>query len=178
MICNRLKECVEECFAGCAPSECVNRKSDCIQSCDKRSQVTCIEKNKRYTYLNTRGVDVVNYHMDGGVIKQDRAVPQGTVKCDHVIVVRDERPTAIFVELKGTDVIHALEQIRATIQRECALVNVCAKIYARIVMMSSAPKIQTTREYMELYKLILRSGGGNIKLGTLRLEERDTELIG
>ena len=177
MICNKLRECVGAHFSGeSALWDCPNGEGNCIQSFDKRNRITCGENGKRYTYVNTRGLDVLNYRMDGGVIKQDGTVPQGTVKCDHVIVVKDASPLAVFVELKGTDVSHALEQISETMKRESALVKSSARVYARIVMTGSVPKIQTTKAYKDLYQFILRMGGGNIKMRTFDFAELDTDL--
>lgn len=174
MICNKLKECVDAQFAGTSIT-CVNEEELCIASFDKRPQVKCEEKGKKYIYCNTKELEVINYNMDGGVIKTDRSVPPGTQKCDNVIVTKENPQNAIFVELKGEDVKHAFEQLLATVGRERALVKACGKIYARIVMTCATPRIQTLKEYKDLQKIVL-SKGGNIKLHTRQCVEKDTDL--
>lgn len=176
MICNKLKDCVDAHFMGCADGiSCVNDETLCIESFDKRPQVKCEEKGKKYIYLNTKALEVMNYHMDGGVIKPDKTVPPMTQKCDNVIVAKNNPQNAIFVELKGEDVTHALEQLLATVLRESELVKACGRLYARIIMTCAAPRIQTTKEYKALQKIIL-SKGGNIKLHTRQCVEKDTDL--
>ena len=70
---------------------------------------------------------------------------------------------------------HALKQLQATIHREAELVRSCGKVYARIVLASAVPKLQTTKEYVDVQKLVLRKGG-NIKTRSLNFEEKDTDL--
>ena len=176
MICNKLKDCVEAHFTGCADGiSCVNDETLCIESFDKRPQVKCEEKGKKYIYHNTKSLEVINYQMDGGVIKPDNTVSPMTQRCDNVIVAKDNSQNAIFVELKGEDVPHALEQLLGTVLRENELVKVCERIYARIIMTCAVPRIQTTKEYKVLQKIIL-SKGGNIKLHTRQWVEKDTDL--
>lgn len=176
MICNKLKDCVDSHFAEPAFSiPCMNVGAECIEFCDTRSQVKCEERGKRYILKNTKACRVIKFHMDGGVIKQDAAVPGGTLKCDNVIAIKDDVQKAIFVELKGENVAHALKQLLATLEREKELVKSCGKVYVRIVLASAVPKLQTTKEYISLQKLVLQKGG-NIKTHSINFEEKDTEL--
>ncbi len=176
MICNKLKDCVDANFAEPASSIiCMNVGTECIEFCDNRSQVKCEEKGKRYVLKNTRACRVIKFYMDGGVIRQDAKVPPGTLKCDNVIVLKDALRKAIFIELKGENVAHALKQLLATLEREKELVNSCGKVYVRIVLACAVPKLQTTKEYIRLQKLVLQKGG-NIKTHSINFEEKDTEL--
>lgn len=83
------------------------------QSLSKRKVLSTSEEGKRYL-LDVAGVkDSVLYQVDGVIIKEGG-------KCDKLILVHTgddgakEQWTEIFVELKGTDVRHALEQLIAS----------------------------------------------------------------
>ncbi len=69
MICNKLKDCTIEQFAGKTVSKCVNGNVKCVESSDKRSNVKCEERKKKYILENTAKNQVISYRMDGGIIR-------------------------------------------------------------------------------------------------------------
>lgn len=80
--------------------------------CDKR-QKRIVSKEKRSSHIavNKNGQLVRQYLIDGDVIKDKHVI-----KCDY-LVLNDEKKTAYFIELKGSKVLHAIEQIEETAKR-------------------------------------------------------------
>ncbi len=79
MICNNLKECINEQLSGVHLGECDNKnKNTCIESSNSRSAVKCEEHSKKYVYENSKRNHVILYNMDGGIIVEDRTVPPNT----------------------------------------------------------------------------------------------------
>ncbi len=85
------------------------------QNLQFRSKVAVCEKGKRYALVTTEDQDSVVYAVDGYVVKEGQ-------RCDKLLIVRrtpegqvPENWSEIFVELKGTDIEHAVAQLRATL---------------------------------------------------------------
>lgn len=69
------------------------------------------EHGVKYVMEFNPPVDCVAYTVDGNIIKGT-----GTDKCDKLIFAKSvKRLVSIFVELKGSDVAHAVKQLEATI---------------------------------------------------------------
>jgi len=80
--------------------------------CDKRQKrIVSKEKRSSHTAVNKNGQLVRQYLIDGDVIKDKHVI-----KCDY-LVLNDEKKTAYFIELKGSKVVHAIEQIEETAKR-------------------------------------------------------------
>lgn len=112
-----------------------DRKSECLVYCDKRRKAVCEEKGKRYELVNDKGCLVALRHVDGGMISNE----DGIQKCDYLYTVAEgEQSTAIFVELKGKDIPHAVSQIRASV--ESYKDRLASRIFARIIC-KSVPRL-------------------------------------
>ena len=77
-----------------------------------RKTVVTQELGKKYTLEITNGYPSTVFQVDGVIIKTGR-------KCDKLVLVKtketpSEEWTQIFVELKGHDAIHGMEQLLAT----------------------------------------------------------------
>ena len=69
------------------------------------------EENKRkINFLNPNRHTYKKIQVDGGAIKDTKIS-----KCDNLLVSDDEREER-YVELKGTDVLHAIDQLETTIR--------------------------------------------------------------
>ena len=80
--------------------------------CDKRQKrIVSKEKRSNHTAVNEKRQLVRQYLIDGDVI-EDKHV----IKCDY-LVLNDEKKAAYFIELKGSKVVHAIEQIEETAKR-------------------------------------------------------------
>lgn len=84
------------------------------QGLSARKILTTIEKGKRYALQIANGKESVLYQVDGNIVTTGD-------KCDKLVLVKlssqPEQWAEIFVELKGSDVGHALTQLIETIKR-------------------------------------------------------------
>jgi hypothetical protein len=76
-----------------------------------REKVVCKEGHTTITFLNKSRITIAKIHIDGGVIKS-----QNCLKCDYLLLCEKERLLAVFVELKGNKVMHAIDQLEATFE--------------------------------------------------------------
>ena len=176
MICGKLEECVSKELSGKHLSHCDNPRADCIESSDARPKVKCEEKGKSYILENTAKKHVIHYHVDDGIIVPDKSVPEGTGKCDHLYIIKDEKPTAVLIELKGTSSEKALHQLDSTLTLYRDFFKKCSKVYARAVVVSAVPNIGATPSYTNLARHLKSIGVGNIKIGERQFTEEDTKL--
>ncbi len=129
MICEKLYECCENSRFAC------ENKKNCIVYRDFRKEAVCGEKKKRYNLINDGGNLITLFHMDGGIIRDDTDVQ----RCDFVYAIDDQNcPTAIFVELKGKDINHAVRQLKSSIDMYGTKLK--RRICARIIC-SSVPRM-------------------------------------
>lgn len=78
----------------------------------RRKCISISENNVRYTAEVIGGRDSAAYQIDGCVIAGNE------LKCDKLVLSVDAAAdcgTAVFVELKGRDVAHAIKQLEATL---------------------------------------------------------------
>ena len=86
--------------------------ADCVESCDCRSKIICEENKIKYIAHNPNEKCVYKIKVDGGLIKEK-------VRCDWAVAVvsnEDSLEEIFLVELKGSDIDHAFEQITVTIE--------------------------------------------------------------
>jgi len=80
-------------------------------ACDKyQSVVKSSEKGKTHYLENKSGFPVYQFHIDGGVI-QDK----DSRKCDFIVEAEMNRLVAYLIELKGSHIPEAIEQIESTV---------------------------------------------------------------
>lgn len=165
MICERLRECCDNERFVCADKE------KCIFYRDFRRQAVCTEKKKRYNLVNDKNNQVALFHMDGGIIRDEPSVQ----RCDFLYVVYDQDcPTAIFVELKGSDISHAVRQLKASIDRygEILKRRVCARIIC-----SSVPRLYNDPIVKNLKRELTRQyQGGNLIIFEKSRDERYSDV--
>ena len=116
-----------------------------IKSHDQRKIVVLKEpkESREYRLKNKSAKELVVYHVDGGVVSSN-----DVLKCDYGIYTEDN--VLFFVELKGSDYIHALDQMNSTINLliEKPQIKV-ARLNTRIVLSKvSVPAILPTQEKM------------------------------
>lgn len=176
MICDKLGECVEKQVIKQPMVSCANSSAECIESSDNRTNVKCEEKGKKYILENTAKKHVIAYKMDGGIILQDKTVPQGVCKCDNLYVINGQDRDAILIELKGVDIAQSLKQIDGTLKQYKEFFSRFAHVYGRVVISASTPNIRTNPKYVNLEKRIRNTYKGNIKIAKVQFKEKDTEL--
>lgn len=165
MICNMLKECIENRDCNC------ERRHTCVEFSDKRPMATCAEKGKRYNLVNDKNCLITQYHVDGGLVYDDK-VEQ---RCDYLYVVHDTTEiTAILVELKGKDIKHAVEQLEKSANRFGR--SISGRMFGRIVC-SAVPRLYNDPAVKNLEKIFRKCNGGNLVLASSQnYEEKYSKL--
>lgn len=163
MECNR-KVCFKE-LIDKTPIRSSSCNRDCLISFDDRKNISISENRKKYLLHNDLSNYIAVFHVDGAMV-QDK----NTIKCDN-LVLDTTGMKAIFVELKGTDLAHALQQIKQTIDMMKEDIHNCNK-YARIVTSNrtNVPNIRANPEYIKLYKK------ANVKVSANLIEEKISNL--
>ena len=174
MICNRLELCVSDCEVNDSIAVCCNKINKCIQSNDNRSKVKCEENKMVYQYENEDREKILCLRMDGGIIVEDATVPSGTKKCDYVIYVYNDK-IVILVELKGTDIATALEQIDNSLTLFESFYKKSKNVYARIVPACSQPMLLSNPKYVKVHNK-LKKLNGNILIKERFLSEAKNDL--
>jgi len=153
MECNSFKLCINS-LEKSDKKEATCSLSECLKSYDKRNKVVVEENRKKYELINHNSDRIANFHVDGGMISSN-----STIKCDNLLVDIDAK-VAIFIELKGIDLKHALEQVDAMVTRLSPdLQNY--RISARIITSNrtNVPNIKTCPQYIALNRKILTNRG-------------------
>lgn len=79
--------------------------------CEKHQKIIVSEENKRKHVANNDDENLVHqFKIDGGIVPASSSMS----RCDY-LVINLEKKNAYPIELKGTDVKHAVDQIRSTI---------------------------------------------------------------
>lgn len=79
----------------------------CIEE-TQNVRIVCAERRSKITFVNEKGKNIKKVKVDGCAITSG-------VRCDYLIV--DETNYEFFVELKGSNVKHACDQLRETINK-------------------------------------------------------------
>ncbi|MEZ2228282.1 MAG: hypothetical protein ACBR50_18660 [Microcoleus sp.] len=75
--------------------------------CDKKNVLQ--ENKSKITFLNPNQDKILTIKVDGCVISDNE-----TLRCDYALIPSDE--VEIYVELKGSDIVHAVAQLESTIR--------------------------------------------------------------
>ncbi len=140
------------------------------QPLQQRSTVSLSEKGKTYKVDVRNGAKSIVFQVDGYVITAG-------LKCDKFLAATTNTDSrAIFVELKGTDISHAIDQLEATINNPYFLPypqrNDCAR--ARIVTSGCGPK---SASHAKLEKARIRfKDRYNIELRILKNNQPDSPI--
>ena len=85
-----------------------NQVTTCIHSTTD-SQIKLEEKGRKIIFRNPQRLTYKVVQVDGCTLKEG-------IKCDKLLLSADEQEER-YVELKGVDVLHAIQQIETTIDR-------------------------------------------------------------
>ncbi|MBF0165708.1 MAG: hypothetical protein HQM01_14595 [Magnetococcales bacterium] len=126
-------------------------KCQCL--CDQRKKFVVQEKGRSYRLENPHGQEVCQIRIDGCFLSAEEGK-----RCDYLFRV-DAMRTAFFVELKGSDLLHAVRQIQdswETLSRDLAGDVVNARI---VVTRVNVPNIENNPELLDLRKKIAKTQG-------------------
>lgn len=111
-----------------------NKVETCISETTD-SQIKFEENKRKIIFLNPRRFPYKCVDVDGCTIKEG-------ARCDKLLLSTDEREER-YVELKGTDVMHAIDQLEETIKR---LGEYTDNRHAYVISTNVAPAINTNRQ--------------------------------
>ena len=135
-------------------------------SLDERKVVSTSEKGKTYRVKFTKVMPSAVYPIDGNIITVGN-------KCDKLVLVQSAKSQnkwlEIFVELKGKDVDHAIEQLKATVDNPIFQHSTIEQRWARIVA-QSFPRNTGNSSY-ERARIDFKKKNINLKRGTITMEE-------
>ena len=165
MVCSTFENChrILSCDTTVLKPHCIN---NCLKYRDKRSYAKAEERGKSIIFRNDNNNEVACYRVDGGIVGPD------TCKCDNLLLFIDEKQ-AIFIELKGVNVTHALEQIKNAVK---LLGEDLSNFdwHGRVIASSGIPNIKNDPKFINLWK-VLKSHNLNATL--LVRENRQTEKL-
>ena len=128
--------------------------------------VSTSEKGKTYKVQFTEVKPSAVYTIDGNIIKDGN-------KCDKLVLIQSDisqnRWIEIFVELKGKDVDHAIEQLKATVDKPIFQHSTIEQRWARIVA-QSFPRNTGNSSY-ERARIYFKKRNIDLKRGTIKMEE-------
>lgn len=106
------------------------------QALQVRAKISVSENGKRYLLATNGEEESVVYAVDGNIVKEGQ-------RCDKLVLVKrsdkdviPEQWTEMFVELKGVDASHAIDQLRQTLKKAIFKHPSNDDIRARIVAQS------------------------------------------
>ncbi|QKG80805.1 hypothetical protein [Tenuifilum thalassicum] len=144
--------------------DCNNLRNKNFAICDNHTTFVAKENKREYRLENSLRKKICKIRLDNGYITEENVA-----KCDFGFLVCDDM-YMILVELKGSDFIHAVEQISSTIQlmnRELENQSVSARI---VLSKMQLPNIENNPKFLKLKKMI-KLKKGNIKYKSRILSE-------
>lgn len=118
--------------------------------CHEKKQRIAVQENKsKYIANNLNRNTIYLYKIDGDIIPSSTS----ELRCDYLLE-NETNMDLYFIELKGTDLKHAIDQIYATIQRYQYIIQKYT-VKPRIVYQSNTHAIQDSkvRKFRKQYKL-------------------------
>ncbi|WP_019539650.1 hypothetical protein [Proteiniphilum acetatigenes] len=140
--------------------------------CDRRKRISIKEKGKRYLGINNDEKVIAKYHLD------DPEHPVEGIRCDYALYVYDDENQAkdddrlIFIELKGSDIEQAIQQISNSIRDWVVNYSIRPrKLDARIISSGCRnPQYYKTNQ-VRLEKELNKYGQGNLIVATRQFTE-------
>ena len=147
---------------------------DCT-NCSEGRLIVAEENKRKYLLQNSARKKICKVKIDNCVITS-----QSQRKCDYIVIVCETKeakhPESVdlyFIELKGRDLISAVEQLTQTITYfQAEKYKFTGKVFARVVLSKVAdPKsIEVDSRVITLRKL-LKKFGGDFAYGSVQLEK-------
>jgi len=132
-----------------------------------RNRAIVVEENrKRYIINNTNGECIAKVRVDNGILSStsDSKSDYMIIRCQHDIVY--------LIELKGSDVKKACEQVLSTIEKLAAILQ-AATIHARIICSRVPTPALRSSQYNKLY-LHCQAKNGQLIIRVNQFEENYT----
>ena len=75
---------------------------------EQQAIIVSSEQGRQHRAINSDRCFVTHYQIDGAVIRTG-------LRCDYLLI-NEDKSDAYLIELKGTDIVHAVDQLEATAQ--------------------------------------------------------------
>jgi len=147
---------------------------DCT-NCSEGRLIVAEENKRKYLLQNSARKKICKVKIDNCVITS-----QSQRKCDYIVIVCEtkeakhhESVDLYFIELKGRDLISAVEQLTQTITYfQAEKYKFTGKVFARVVLSKVADprSIEVDSRVINLRKL-LKKFGGDFAYGSVQLEK-------
>jgi len=143
-------------------------------NCSEGKLIVVEENKRKYILQNPSKKKVCKVRIDGGVIPN-----QTQRKCDYLMIVcesksvNEQESSIYFIELKGRDLISAVEQLTQTIEYlQAKKYKFMGKVFARVVLSKvvSPKSIEVDARVITLKKL-LKKFGGDFEYGSVQFEK-------
>ncbi len=146
-------------------------QKECCEFCDKRKEIPFRDKGNRQEYR------IINENSSILIckIKIDKCLISDGEKCDYLAIKcsKEKRVEALcFIELKGSDLIKAINQIKTTINhiKIKPLLKNKPKVYARVVLnKQNSPNIRSSEKIK--FEKMIKSLNGNLKTQSKKMVE-------
>lgn len=139
----------------------------------KRGTVSCGEKGKMYIAQTVDNTVCCVHRVDGVIIGPKQP------KCDYLMLVRDKNDNPVgesFIEIKGGDIMHAVEQLEATLRyfnvQRCSELDSRARVVTSRSIPGSITKGDFERARVRFNKIY------NCKLKRIKPSCPDTPVFG
>ena len=127
---------------------------------DSRQELSLKEERTKYIMQLVKKLPTISFKIDGHIITEGN-------KCDFMILIERDNKECIweqvFVELKGTDVEHAINQLETTLGADILKTSLISNRRARVVALSfpsskSDPTIEKAkRRFLSKYNCELKT---------------------
>lgn len=119
---------------------------------------------RKFIGYNNENKEFYTYRVDDCIISGEH------LKCDFLLINEDEQIT-YFVELKGSDVKHAVMQIENTLKQLIGCINGYKMYNARIVCSKNPPAVYNNPKVKSFKDMLRKEYNGNLVIKSGQLEE-------
>lgn len=126
----------------------------CLEYNDNRSLVTVEENGRGIKFINNKRKKVALYRVDGCILTEG-------IKCDFLFLINEDK-RAFFIELKGSDLEKAVQQISKTIEQLQPYLPEYILEGRIITTRVRTPALKST--YIIRLQKILRKTGGTLNI--------------
>ena len=134
---------------------------ECRCFCDRRSKIIIQENKSKYIAKNNDTALVEQYKVDGCLITKG-------IRCDYLLI-NSSKLKSYFIELKGSDINHAVDQIDQSIKTLGTKI-VDYSINGRIVLTKAYAPALNTNKFKKLNNRI-KGLKGNLRVKNTEMKE-------
>lgn len=144
---------------------CDDFENEACATCNEQHNIVIKEKRCEYRFIN-------NARTKYCVVRVDSCLVTNGKRCDYLLLDCDKNE-AYLIELKGSDITYAIEQILSTLTLLANRLQACASLHARIVSSKNrVPNFRNHPTFLKLQKQI-RARKGTFFIKNITLEDNN-----